>query len=136
MGKLDERVAIVTGGGSGIGKGIAKGLAREGAHVVISGRGAKRLAEAATQIQGTSGAVSASSEKGLTATLDSRHPFQPLRHRVSGELIVQARAVLRRIQNAISIMPEPNNKSVAGSGDGSIAAITPASCAKSTPDVI
>lgn len=57
MGKLDAKVAIVTGGGSGIGKGIAKGLAREGSHVVIAGRGAKRLAEAAAQIQVSSGTV-------------------------------------------------------------------------------
>ena len=29
MGKLDGKVGIVTGGGSGIGKGIARGLAAE-----------------------------------------------------------------------------------------------------------
>jgi NAD(P)-dependent dehydrogenase (short-subunit alcohol dehydrogenase family) len=38
MGKLDGKVAIVTGGGSGIGKGIGRGLAAEGAKVVIAGR--------------------------------------------------------------------------------------------------
>ena len=38
MGRLDEKVAIVTGGGSGIGKAIARSLAAEGAKIVLAGR--------------------------------------------------------------------------------------------------
>jgi NAD(P)-dependent dehydrogenase (short-subunit alcohol dehydrogenase family) len=36
MGRLDEKVALVTGGGRGIGQAMAARLAQEGAHVVVA----------------------------------------------------------------------------------------------------
>jgi NAD(P)-dependent dehydrogenase (short-subunit alcohol dehydrogenase family) len=57
MGKLTGKVAIVTGGGTGIGKGIARGLATEGAKTVITGRRIEKLNETAEEIKALGGTV-------------------------------------------------------------------------------
>jgi NAD(P)-dependent dehydrogenase (short-subunit alcohol dehydrogenase family) len=50
MGKLEGKVAVITGGNSGIGLATAKEFVAQGAHVVISGRDQKTLDEAAREI--------------------------------------------------------------------------------------
>ena len=52
MKKLEGKVAVITGGSSGIGLATAKRFVEEGAHVVITGRREKELEEAAASIKG------------------------------------------------------------------------------------
>lgn len=49
---LTGRCALITGSSQGIGFALAQGLAAAGAHVVLNGRDAGRLAEAAARIPG------------------------------------------------------------------------------------
>ena len=51
MKKLEGKVAVITGGSSGIGLATAKRFVEEGAHVVITGRREKELADAAASIK-------------------------------------------------------------------------------------
>ncbi len=50
MNKLKEKIAVITGGSSGIGLATASLFAREGAHVFIMGRRQKELDEGAKLI--------------------------------------------------------------------------------------
>ena len=50
MGKLDNKVAVITGGGSGVGKATARLFLDEGAKVVIAGRDAGKLVAAAKEL--------------------------------------------------------------------------------------
>jgi len=50
MGKLEGKVALITGGSSGIGLATAKRFTQEGAYVYITGRNQSRLDEAVKQI--------------------------------------------------------------------------------------
>ncbi|MCB9745762.1 MAG: SDR family oxidoreductase [Alphaproteobacteria bacterium] len=52
MSKLNGKVVVVTGGNSGIGRATARALVAQGAKVVIFGRNAETLADAAAELGG------------------------------------------------------------------------------------
>ena len=52
---LSERVAVVTGGGTGLGKGIAAGLAQAGARVIVAGRRQEVVEQTASDIRSAGG---------------------------------------------------------------------------------
>jgi NAD(P)-dependent dehydrogenase (short-subunit alcohol dehydrogenase family) len=56
MGSLEGKVAIVTGGGTGIGKGIAKAFAEQGCSLVLAARNLDRLENAADELRKIPGA--------------------------------------------------------------------------------
>ncbi|MDP3938661.1 MAG: SDR family NAD(P)-dependent oxidoreductase, partial [Deltaproteobacteria bacterium] len=66
-GRLQERVAIVTGGSSGIGQGACLGLAAEGASVVVVGRTPAHIEETIRQIDALPGRAP---EQRMGLTLD------------------------------------------------------------------
>ncbi len=68
MGRLEGKVAVVTGGNSGIGLATAKRFQQEGARVVISGRSKKTLDEAVRTIG--NGVLSIQADVSSLADLD------------------------------------------------------------------
>jgi NAD(P)-dependent dehydrogenase (short-subunit alcohol dehydrogenase family) len=75
MGKLDGKVAVVTGGDSGIGLAAAKRLVADGAYVFITGRRQRELDAAALQIGQNVTAV----EGDVSRLADLDHLFATVR---------------------------------------------------------
>lgn len=58
--RFDDRIALVTGAGTGIGRAIAASLAAEGAHVHVTDVDLVRAEEVAAEIEATAGSADAS----------------------------------------------------------------------------
>src|SRR5262245_30959115 len=67
--RFQGKVAVVTGGNSGIGLGVAKAYAREGAQVAITGRNQKTLESAAKEIG--DGTLAIQSDAGKVAEIEA-----------------------------------------------------------------
>jgi NAD(P)-dependent dehydrogenase (short-subunit alcohol dehydrogenase family) len=67
-GKLEGKIAVVTGGTSGIGMATAKGLVAEGAFVFITGRRQAELDKATAEIGSNAVPVRADSSNLGTST--------------------------------------------------------------------
>jgi NAD(P)-dependent dehydrogenase (short-subunit alcohol dehydrogenase family) len=59
MRRLEDKIALITGGGAGIGRAIAETFAREGAHVVIADRDGETAQATAEAIIKSNGAATA-----------------------------------------------------------------------------
>ena len=70
--RLEDKVAVVTGGGRGIGRAIALALAGEGADVVVTARTTSEIDEVAAEIRalGRTGIA-------LSVDLSQREAIQP-----------------------------------------------------------
>ena len=67
MGRLDGKVALVTGAGQGVGQGIAFALAAEGAGLALAGRTLSKLEATQRQIEERGG-------RALAVACDVKHP--------------------------------------------------------------
>jgi citronellol/citronellal dehydrogenase len=98
-GVLDGRVAVVTGGGTGLGKAAAAELARCGARVLIAGRRVEVLDAAAAEIGAGTVTVSADvrepegAERVVRAALDAFGRLDVLVNNAGGQYFVPAEAI-------------------------------------------
>lgn len=84
--RLNGRCALITGSSAGIGFGLARALCEVGAHVVLNGRDATKLQQAAAALTAEGHAVSTqvfdvtdeASVKAAVAAIESRQPLDIL----------------------------------------------------------
>ena len=130
--KLEGKVALVTGGGSGIGLAIARRFVQEGAHVFITGRREALLAEAVTLTGGRIEAIagdltSADDVARLFDTVQASGVAEPASlEETSAEHFdrtfgLNVRAMVFTVQHAVKHMTEGGAIVLVGSIAGSMA---------------
>ncbi|AMG56235.1 SDR family NAD(P)-dependent oxidoreductase [Pantoea vagans] len=143
MMKLSGKVALVTGGNSGIGLAVARRFAEEGARVFITGRREAQLAEAVALIGGQAEAI----QGDITRTDDHARLFETLGTRAGRlDILVNSsgvsepasleetteehidrafnlnvRAMVLTVQHAVRLMGEGGSIVLVGSVAGAIA---------------
>jgi 3-oxoacyl-[acyl-carrier protein] reductase len=76
--RLKDKIAVVTGAGSGFGAGIAAKFAAEGAHVIVADINAAAAEAVAKSISGTAFACDISSRDQVTALFDMAEAIGPV----------------------------------------------------------
>ena len=105
---LDERVTLVTGGGTGLGKAAARELAACGARVVIAGRREEVLAGAASEIGSAASYVvgdvrsNADAERIVRTCLDRHGRLDVLVNNAGGQYFVPAEAITEKGWQAVT----------------------------------
>ena len=105
---LDERVTLVTGGGTGLGKAAARELAACGARVVIAGRREEVLAEAVSEIGSAASYVvgdvrsNADAERIVRACLERHGRLDVLVNNAGGQYFVPAEAITEKGWQAVT----------------------------------
>lgn len=101
MGRYDGKVALITGGGSGLGRDMALAFAAEGANVCVIGRRQEKLDE-------TVAAIEAAGGKGFGLACDVRDAARV--EAVIGEIVARAGGIDVLVNNAAGNFVAPTEQ--------------------------
>ncbi len=101
MGTLEDRVAVVTGGGRGIGRAIAERFGNEGATVVVSARTSSQLDDAVATITGRGGQASST----VADASDREQARWPVEHAI--ERYGRVDIVVNNVGGSVGRAPDP-----------------------------